>query len=185
VLKEREPGLRDHLSEVAQLALALGERLGLSMQQLDELARAAELHDIGKIAVPEDILTKAGPLDEREWEFVRQHTLVGDRILSAAPTLSAVAKLVRASHENFDGSGYPDALARNDIPLGARIVSVCDAFHAMTSDRPYRRAMDAAGAIDELRRCAGQQFDPEVVEAFCQLFGSREDAPSEATPALA
>ena len=179
VLKERQPALRDHLSQVAQLALALGERLGLRKEQLDELARAAELHDIGKIAVPEEILSKAGPLDDREWEFVRQHTLVGDRILSAAPTLTAVAKLVRASHENFDGSGYPDAVAGQEIPLGARIVSVCDAYHAMTSDRPYRPAMDGASAVEELRRCAGKQFDPQVVEAFCDLFGPPPDAPSE------
>jgi two-component system cell cycle response regulator len=170
VLKERQPSLREHLGEVAQLAVALGERLGLEKAQLDELGRAAELHDIGKIAVPEEILTKAGPLDDREWEFVRQHTLVGDRILSAAPTLSSVAKVVRASHENFDGSGYPDALVRDEIPLGARIVAVCDAYHAMTSDRPYRRAVDPSDALEELRRCAGQQFDPAVVDAFCELF---------------
>ena len=173
VLKEREPDLRSHLGQVAQLALGLGERLGLRKEELDQLARAAELHDIGKIAVPEGILDKEGPLDDREWEFVRQHTLVGDRILSAAPTLTKVAKVVRSSHENYDGSGYPDALAREDIPLGARIVAVCDAFHAMTSDRPYRRAIDHQAAVEELRRCAGHQFDPDVVDAFCELLAPR------------
>ena len=183
VLKEREPQLHDHLGEVAQLALGLGQRLGLSKQELDQLARAAELHDIGKIAVPEGILDKDGPLDDREWEFVRQHTLVGDRILSAAPTLTAVAKVVRSSHEHFDGSGYPDALAREEIPLGARIVAVCDAYHAMTSDRPYRRAVDRDAAIEELRRCSGQQFDPEVVDAFVELVGpAREASPVQPAP---
>jgi HD-GYP domain-containing protein (c-di-GMP phosphodiesterase class II) len=172
VLQERQPSLRDHLGEVAQLSVSLGERMGLSEEQIDELCRAAELHDIGKIAVPEEILHKQGPLDDREWEFVRQHTLVGDRILSAAPTLTGVAKMVRSSHENFDGSGYPDALVREEIPLGARIVAVCDAFHAMTSDRPYRRAVDADAAIEELRRCAGRQFDPDVVDAFCSLLAA-------------
>jgi diguanylate cyclase (GGDEF)-like protein len=182
ILKEREPELHEHLNEVAQLSLSLGRRLGLAEDELDQLARAAELHDIGKVAVPEAILGKKGPLDEREWEFVRQHTLVGDRILSAAPTLTQVAKLVRASHENYDGSGYPDALASEQIPLGSRIVAVCDAYHAMTSDRPYRRGMDSHAAVEELRRCAGHQFDPEVVEAFCNLVESRV-ADSRGAPA--
>jgi diguanylate cyclase (GGDEF)-like protein len=183
VLKERQPSLHEHLNEVAQLALALGGRLGMRKEELDQLARAAELHDIGKVAVPEAILDKAGPLDVREWEFIRQHTLVGDRILSAAPTMSNVAKLVRASHENFDGSGYPDGSGGAEIPLGARIVAVCDAFHAMTSERPYRRAMDRAEAIEELRSCAGQQFDPQVVQEFCELLEPSDTQTASESPA--
>ena len=115
-----------------------------SRDELDDVRRAAELHDVGKSAVPDAILAKPGPLDEREWEFVRQHTLVGERILRAAPALDTVAKLVRSSHERFDGTGYPDRLAGESIPLGARIVSACDAWDAMITTRPYRKAMASA-----------------------------------------
>jgi two-component system cell cycle response regulator len=172
VLHEREPELGDHLKGVAKLALGVGTRLELVTEQLDELVRAAELHDVGKMAIPDEILRKPGTLTEEEWAFVRQHTLIGERILSAAPALLPVAKLVRASHEHFDGSGYPDGLAGEAIPLGARIVSVCDAFHAMTSSRPYRPAIPVEDALAELRACAGTQFDSAVVEAFCQEIAS-------------
>ena len=175
VLREYQPELHGHLNEVMRLSRAVGERLGLDSNQLHDLARAAELHDIGKVAVPSAVLQKAGPLDESEWDFVRQHTLVGDRILSAAPALSGVAKLVRASHERYDGMGYPDQTSGKEIPMGARIVAVCDAFHAMTSDRPYRPKLEADEAIDELRRCAGAQFDPQVVQVFCELMEARGD----------
>jgi diguanylate cyclase (GGDEF)-like protein len=168
-LQECEPDLRGHVDDVAELALAVGRSMGLPSDELFQVARAAELHDVGKVAVPDAILHKAGPLTEVEWSFMRQHTIVGDRILSAAPALEPVAKLVRASHERYDGSGYPDRLAGDDIPLGARIVAVCDAFHAMTTDRPYRRAVPMTDAIAELRRCAGMQFDPDVVRAFCAV----------------
>jgi diguanylate cyclase (GGDEF)-like protein len=168
VLHEREPELGDHLKGVAKLALGVATRLDLVAEQLDEVVRAAELHDVGKMAVPDEILRKSGPLTDEEWSFVRQHTIIGERILSAAPALLPVAKLVRASHEHFDGSGYPDGLAGEGIPLGARIVSVCDAFDAMTSSRPYRPACTVEEAVAELRACAGTQFDPAVVEAFCE-----------------
>jgi two-component system, cell cycle response regulator len=174
-LQEREPDLRGHVDTVAELALAVGRALGLDSDELFQVARAADLHDVGKLAVPDAILNKPGPLDDVEWSFMRQHTIVGDRILSAAPALEPVAKLVRASHERYDGHGYPDNLAGDDIPLGARIVAVCDAYHAMTSDRPYRKAMPAQHALLELRRCAGLQFDPDVVKAFCQLVDPAAD----------
>jgi len=185
VLRECEPGLNGHLKDVAQLARRVGERLGLAGDQLDELTRAAELHDVGKVALPSSILRKAGPLDDEEWSFVRQHTLVGDRILSAAPALSSVAPVVRSSHEHYDGGGYPDGLAGEEIPLAARIVAVCDAYHAMTTDRPYRGALAQWEAIEELRRCAGQQFDPVVVAAFCELIeASANGKPSPEVTAL-
>jgi HD-GYP domain-containing protein (c-di-GMP phosphodiesterase class II) len=135
-------------------------------EELDEVARAAELHDLGKIALPDTILDKPGPLSEAEWEFMRRHTIVAERILLAAPALRPVARLVRSSHERWDGSGYPDELAGEQIPLGARVVAVCDAFDAMISDRPYRQALSDEEALAELRACAGTQFDAEVVEAF-------------------
>ena len=177
VLHEREPNLRDHVGDVAELATRVAIRLGLKSEPLDDVRRAAELHDVGKSAVPDAILAKSGPLDEREWEFVRQHTLVGERILRAAPALASVAKLVRSSHERFDGTGYPDGLSGPAIPLGARIVSVCDAWVAMITTRPYRTALSHREALEEMRRCSGTQFDPDVVEALCaEVTGGRVDA---------
>jgi HD-GYP domain-containing protein (c-di-GMP phosphodiesterase class II) len=131
------------------------------------MAHAAELHDVGKMAVPDEILNKPGPLDRVEMGFIRQHTIVGERILAAAPSLSPVARIVRASHERWDGSGYPDGLKGEAIPLAARIVAACDAYYAMTSDRPYQAAVPRVDALAELRRCAGTHFDPAVVEAVC------------------
>ncbi|MBI5106741.1 MAG: diguanylate cyclase [Solirubrobacterales bacterium] len=165
VLVEREPDLREHLGGVAALALAAGRRLGLDNEQLDEVVRGAELHDVGKVAVPDGILGKPGPLDDEEWAIMRQHTIVGERILAAAPALRPVAALVRASHERWDGGGYPDGLAGEAIPLGARIITACDAYDAMRADRPYARPVTVEAALAELRRCAGTQFDPRVVEA--------------------
>jgi two-component system cell cycle response regulator len=146
--------------------VATARQLGLSGEAIDEVARAAELHDIGKIAIPDSVLTKPGPLEASEWALIHQHTVIGERILLAAPALKPVAALVRASHERWDGKGYPDRLTAEAIPLGARIVAVCDAYDAMTSERGYRAAMPHAAAIAELRRCAATQFDPTVVEAF-------------------
>jgi two-component system cell cycle response regulator len=166
-LHARKPDLSEHLREVAQVALVVGRRLRLSPEELDEMARAAELHDIGKMAVPDEILNKPGPLDQGELEFVRQHTIVGERILAAAPALEDVAKIVRSSHESFDGTGYPDGRAGDEIPLASRIIAVCDAFHAMTEERPYKRAMSLQEAVAELRRCKGTRFDPDIVEAIC------------------
>ncbi len=167
VLAEREPELRRHMADVAELAARTGRELGLDTEQLDVLARAAELHDIGKVAVPDDILNKPGPLDDVEWRLMRQHTLVGERILAAAPALAAVARLVRLSHERWDGSGYPDRLAGEDIPIGARVIAVCDTYDAITSNRSYADARTHEQALAELERCAGSQFDPVAVRAFC------------------
>jgi diguanylate cyclase (GGDEF)-like protein len=171
-LEEREPELRDHVDHVADLARAVAGELGISGEDLDEVVRAAELHDVGKVAVPDAILHKPGPLNDMEWSAMRQHTLVGDRIISAAPALHGVARLVRSSHERYDGRGYPDRLMGEEIPLGARIVTVCDAFNAMTSERPYRQAITPGEALEEIERCSGRQFDPMVVEAFSRVVGS-------------
>ena len=176
-LRERAPDLSEHVDGVAALARAVGRELGLGHEELDIIVRAAELHDVGKVAVPDSILQKAGSLDELEWDFVRQHTVVGDRILSAAPALAPVAKVVRASHERWDGRGYPDGVSGTDIPLGSRIVTVCDAYHAMTSDRAYRRGMAPDEALAEVRRCAGKQFDPRVVDAFCNVVQAGRHEP--------
>lgn len=167
-LGRREPELHEHVCGVADLAIAVGRRLGMDERGLDLLARAAELHDLGKLAVPDAVLHKPAGLDGEEWELMRRHTVIGERMLVAVPELAPVAPLVRASHERYDGAGYPDGLAGDEIPLGARIVAVCDAFEAMTADRSYRTPVSQEEALAELRRCGGTQFDPDVVEAFCE-----------------
>jgi two-component system cell cycle response regulator len=169
VLHERDSDLGRHLAGVADLVEAVGRRLRVPTEQLETLRQAAELHDVGKVAIPEPILSKPGALTEAEWEFVRRHTVIGERILAAAPALGQVARLVRSTHERFDGTGYPDALKGHEIPLGARIIGVCDAFDAMTSERAHAPSRTAAEALRELLRCAGTQFDPEVVEAFMEV----------------
>ena len=166
VLSERDSTLGEHVSSVAELAAETALRLELSREEVDEIRRAGALHDVGKLAIPESILQKPGRLDETECQFVRKHPAIGERILGAAPALAKVGTLVRATHERWDGGGYPDKLRGEEIPLGARIVTVCDAFAAMTSERPYRAARTVDEALAELRRCAGSQFDAKVVEAF-------------------
>jgi diguanylate cyclase (GGDEF)-like protein len=160
----------ERATAVARAAERVGAALGLSGLALLELSHAADLRDIGEVAVPATILAKPGPLTEGEWEFVRRHPVIGERILAAAPALAAAARIVRATHERFDGTGYPDRLAGEAIPLEARIISVCDAYHAMTSERPYRGACGHAQAMEELRRGAGSQFDPAIVEAFVRTL---------------
>ncbi len=173
-LHERSPELGDHLVDVARLAAEVGRRLGMSGEELDQLAQAAQLHDVGKMAIPDAILKKPGPLDREEWEFIRGHTVVGERIISAAPSLSQVSRIVRSSHERYNGSGYPDGLKGEEIPLPSRIIAVCDAYDAMIGPRPYRLGMDRTNADAELRRCAGAQFDPVVIEFFLSVVDELE-----------
>ena len=180
IVRTNRPDLPPLADGVARLALPVGRRLGLAGEELDELARAAALHDVGKVGLPEAILTKPGPLDPEEWSFVRQHTVLGERILSAAPALRPVAAIVRASHERWDGDGYPDGLRGDEIPLAARIIAACDAHGAMTSERCYRAAMSDKEARDELRREAGKQFDPAVVTAVLRELGRPSAAPRSA-----
>jgi two-component system, cell cycle response regulator len=171
-LAERDPGLGTHAETVA-LAAATAEALGLTPDEIEHVRHASELHDVGKVAIPDAILGKPGPLTEEEWTFVRRHPIIGERIILAAPALARVAALVRSSHERWDGGGYPDALSGDTIPVGARIVSVADAFAAMTAGRPYRPARTVEDALAELRRGAGAQFDPAVVDAWCAAHQRR------------
>ena len=170
----KQPDLDEHSSNVALLAGRVARRLGVTGEALDEIARAAELHDIGKVGIPDAILNKPSALNEIEWEFIYQHTILGERILHGAPALRPVARLVRASHERWDGTGYPDRLQGDDIPLGARIVSVCDAYEAMTADRSYRAAIGHDAACEELQRSSGSQFDPMVIQAFLEVIESED-----------
>jgi HD-GYP domain-containing protein (c-di-GMP phosphodiesterase class II) len=170
----KQPSLHEHSSQVAELAVAVARRFGMSSEQLDEVARAAELHDVGKVGIPDAILDKPGRLDADEWEFMRQHTILGERILNAAAALRPVAQLVRSSHERWDGTGYPDRLAGDETPLGSRIIAVCDAYEAMTVDRAYRDALSPEAAARELRAGSGTQFDPDIVDVFVDVIAGRD-----------
>jgi HD-GYP domain-containing protein (c-di-GMP phosphodiesterase class II) len=136
------------------------------------------------MAIPDEVLNKPGALTEDEWRLIREHTIIGERIVSAAPSLGDVAKLVRSTHERFDGAGYPDKLAGEEIPLEARIVNVADAFCAMTQDRPYRIAKSLEGALEELRRCSGTQFDPKVAEALIAVLREGTTARESSIPTV-
>jgi two-component system, cell cycle response regulator len=175
-LAERSKALGYHNKDVAQLARSIALKLLLSNEQVDEVMRAAELHDVGKVAIPDGILFKPGPLTDHEWETMQLHTIIGQRILAASPALAPVGRIVRSSHERWDGTGYPDRLSGEDIPIGARIVAVADAFDAMITDRVYRTLMSHADAIAELQRCSGTQFDPAVVAAFLALEAEQRPA---------
>ena len=142
---------------------------GVADAALEELGLAAQLHDVGKLAIPDSVLSKTEPLDESELAFIRQHTLIGQRILDASPALNEVGRIVRATHERWDGNGYPDGLAGTAIPLPARIIAVCDAYCAMVEDRAHGPVLSVEAALAELRRGAGSQFDPALVELFCGI----------------
>jgi HD-GYP domain-containing protein (c-di-GMP phosphodiesterase class II) len=160
----------EHAQSLAEMVLAVGRGMGLSESALRELRYAAVLHDIGKIGIPGRILNKPDKLSPDEFAVMAEHTIIGERIISRIEYLRPVARIVRAAHERWDGQGYPDKLAAGEIPLAARILLVCDAYDAMTSERPYRRAMPAAAALAEPRSNAGTQFDPAVVAVFLDVI---------------
>jgi diguanylate cyclase (GGDEF)-like protein len=170
VLRERVGGTGEPTGDIAHLSAAVAAALGLDEHQVDRVRLAAELHDVGMAAIPDAILSKPGPLDEAELEVMRRHALIGERILLAAPSLANSAELVRATHERVDGRGYPDGLEADAIPIGARVIAVCDAYSALISDRPYRGALSVPAALAELRRCSGTQFDPTVVTILSEII---------------
>ncbi|MDX6670140.1 MAG: hypothetical protein QOI91_503 [Solirubrobacteraceae bacterium] len=172
-LEARDGYTGGHGEATVALARGVAERLGLTDAAVAEVEAVALLHDVGKIGMPDSILRKPGKLDEREWAVVREHPLIGERILRQVPGLDRVARGVRHEHERWDGAGYPDGLTREAIPLASRITLVCDAYHAMTSDRPYREKMSHEAAAAELREGAGTQFDPAVVRALLDALGER------------
>jgi len=156
----------EHSESVVEMSKRVAVGLGLDAGEIERIGAAALLHDIGKVAIPDHILNKPAQLDDDEWVLMREHPVIGERILRAIPGMGAVARIVRHEHERYDGGGYPDGIKGEQIPIGSRIILACDTYHAMTSDRPYRSRMAHADAIRELVRCAGTQFDPRVTEAL-------------------
>ena len=181
-LSERHPDLVSHNADVSRMAELVTHQLNVPADQIAAMHHAAELHDIGKVGIPDAILSKPGPLDADEWAFIRRHTIIGERIVAGAPALAEVGRLVRSSHERWDGAGYPDQLAGEEIPVGSRIIAVCDAYDAMLSDRSYQPARSVSAAIAELRSCSGSQFDPAVVEAFCAAMADDASAAETRRP---
>jgi putative nucleotidyltransferase with HDIG domain len=165
-LESKDAYTAEHTREVADMAERIGRRIGMRGRPLRALRYAALLHDIGKIGIRSEILSKPGPLTDQERAEMERHTVIGAKMLERISYLAPSLPLIRSAHERWDGAGYPDGLAGGQIPLGARVICACDAFHAMVSDRPYRAAMSREDALAELQRCAGAQFDAEVVDAL-------------------
>ena len=182
VLAEQNGHLVDHLGHVAGLAWSTAVRLDLPPEQVALTRLAAELHDIGKAAIPKAIADKPGPLDHQERLFMQRHSEIGERIVAAAPTLQEIAPIIRHAHERIDGAGYPDKLERDQIPICSRIIAVVDAYDAMTSQRPYQQAMSSEDAVAELRNNAGTQFDATVVAAFTSVLAEMFPSPQPETP---
>jgi diguanylate cyclase (GGDEF)-like protein/putative nucleotidyltransferase with HDIG domain len=172
-LLERDRYTGEHSESVVEMAGEVAAALGLAPEQVEDVRSAALLHDIGKVGIPDAILNKPGPLTTEERAVMAEHPVIGERILKSIGGFAPVAAIVRHEHESFDGSGYPDGISGDDIPIGSRIILACDAYHAMTSDRPYRKRMSHQDAFVELRKCAGQQFDPNVTAALVGYFYHR------------
>jgi putative nucleotidyltransferase with HDIG domain len=168
-LEAKDAYTGNHAQTIAEFALAVGEELGLAGRELRATRMGALLHDVGKIGIPESILNKPGPLTDDEFTVMKRHTLIGADIISGIPGMEEVVGLVRSSHERWDGRGYPDGLQGTEVPRGAYVIAVCDAYHAMTEDRVYRKAMSVEGAMQELCRCSGSQFMPAAVEALARV----------------
>jgi diguanylate cyclase (GGDEF)-like protein len=178
VVGERHPETEAHVDDVGRLARLMAERIGLPPSAADKIGLAGELHDVGKTAIPDSILTQPGPLTPAQWSVMRRHPLIGERIVLAAPALAHTGPLVRSSHERVDGTGYPDGLGGRQIPMGARIISICDAFDAMITERPYSQALSTRAAMVELRQGAGTQFDAALVTVFEKLVDDIEHGES-------
>lgn len=169
-LEARDGYTGEHSRLVVELSTAVARRMGLSEEEATDVEQGALLHDIGKIGVPDAILNKRGSLDGDEWEVIREHPLIGERIVSSIDGIAHLAPIIRGEHERWDGNGYPDGLSGEQIPLASRIIFACDAYHAMISDRPYRKALGVRGALEELRKNAGTQFCPHTVQALLDVL---------------
>lgn len=176
-VEEKDKETEGHCHRLERLAILTGERLGLSSQKLINLSYGAYLHDIGKVMVSGEILGKAGALTDEEWQEMRRHPAYGEEMLREKEFLTEAGRIVRAHHERYDGTGYPDGLSGAQIPIEARVIAVVDAYDAMTSDRPYQPALAKHEALKELRLSAGSHFDPVVVRAFASVIAEDGDAP--------
>ena len=170
-LEARDGYTGEHSEAVVELSVAVARQMGLSEEEIIDVEQAALLHDVGKMGVPDSVLRKPGPLDEGEWELMRRHPVVGEGIVESIEPLAHLSPVIRAEHERWDGRGYPDGLSGEEIPLISRVVFACDAFHAMTSDRPYRNAMGTSEALGELERNAGTQFCPRTIPTLLEVVG--------------
>jgi putative nucleotidyltransferase with HDIG domain len=173
-IERRDPYTLGHSARVTALAQILARRLGCDEDELEAIALGGPLHDIGKLAIPDDVLCKAAPLDEQELRQIRGHPRAGASMLRGVQALRKAIPCVLHHHERWDGGGYPDGLAGAAIPRSARILAVADAFDAMTSTRPYRQALPAQAALEEVGRCAGSQFDPDATGAFLAAWAAGE-----------
>ncbi|HBT20641.1 MAG TPA: histidine kinase [Peptococcaceae bacterium] len=174
-LKEKDFISAGHAKRLEEYCVKMGQKMGLSFEKIADLSLLAQVHDLGKVVIPDEILFKKGPLSEEEWEIMRQHPVRGSRIALSSPDLAGIADLILKHHERWDGKGYPLGLKGEDIPIECRILAVADAFDAMTNDRPYRRAMKKEEALKEIKNEAGKQFDPQVVEVFLSMFTGKDD----------
>jgi putative two-component system response regulator len=184
-IEARDSELHGHCERLAAMAVRLAELLGLSQSEIESVRLGAILHDVGKIGIPDRVLLKPAALDEEEFAVIKTHTLIGDSLLEPLELLDSARPIVRHHHERWDGDGYPDGLAGEEIPLGARIVAVADAIEAMASTRVYRAATDAAGISAELERCRGRHWDPAIVDLALELLHRRELVIGAAGPELA
>jgi HD-GYP domain-containing protein (c-di-GMP phosphodiesterase class II) len=172
-LQERDGYTADHSEETVDLAMAVGDQLRITDDQRSVLADVALLHDIGKIGIPNEILNKRSGLDDHEWEFMKKHPEIGERIVSPVPGFAPVAKAIRHEHERWDGAGYPAGLKGTAIPLGSRLIAITDAWDSMVFDRIYRKALPHDVALAEIEKNSGTQFDPTVVKIFCDIERAR------------
>ncbi|MBE2320286.1 diguanylate cyclase [Solirubrobacter sp. CPCC 204708] len=170
-IEERDNYTHEHTQELVRLARGVAMMLGLDVDHVERIAHAALLHDVGKLAMPEELLEKDGPLTREEWEVMSEHPIVGERILARTKELAALAPIVRHEHEHWNGTGYPDGLEKTRIPVGSRVILACHAWVAMTTERPYRAALTPARAVSELRAGAGSKYDPDVIEGLLDLLG--------------
>ena len=182
-LSARDGYTGEHSAETLDLVTSVTHQLALPLEQIETISDVALLHDIGKIGIPNEVLHEPGKLNDEQWEIMKQHPVIGERIVARIPGLESVAKAIRHEHERWDGKGYPDGLKGAEIPLASRIVLVCDAYHAMTSDRPYREAMPIDAARAELVRHAGTQFDPVVVGALLSSLDLTNGTGAQHVPA--
>ena len=174
-LFERNYETEEHAQRMRKMSVQMGKAIGLPSNKLDELNLLAALHDIGKIAIPDNILLKAGPLTEEEYETMKKHPEIGYRIAVLSPELAPIAEAVLTHHERWDGKGYPQGLKGEEIQVISRIISIVDTYDVMTHKRPYKDEVDEEVALNEIRRCAGTQFDPQLAQIFIELIENNSD----------